>query len=78
MKVEMKVGDLVHVRDNLGNSFGHGILLVLHSDVNNIMTYRYSKIWMFKFTKMPLVVEKIMELRTDLIKPIKSAEDWDN
>lgn len=72
----MKVGDLVTVLDTDGYTFGHGILLEEDADLNRLMTYRYSKIWVFEFANAPLLKERIMNLRTDFIRPIKSAEDW--
>ena len=72
----MKVGDLVHVNDCEGFTFGRGILLELDDEVNRVMSYHYSRVWMFDFERAPIMTEKIMTLRTDFIKPIKSAEDW--
>lgn len=72
----MKIGDLVHVREPNGRLFGRGILIELDDDVNPLMGYHYSRVWMFDFGHAPKMTEKIMVMRTDFIKPIKTADDW--
>lgn len=72
----MKEGDLVKVRDLEGYTMGYGIVADMDTNLNEIMSFGYANVWIFKFTASQNLPDKCMFIKLEDLSVIRNYEDW--
>lgn len=72
----MNEGDLVKVFNKDGSIFGRGILVHLKAELNNLMPYSYSSVWVFNYSDGSELEPRTYNILSSLVEQIQTDKDW--